>query len=180
MSHLLFLHLVVDTFHLFVNGKSLFSSTFSRPNNKMHRPGTAQHFQKYASGSQLSELRTEWLCLCRFFYLAWCSDRCEHCDLHTAWSWLNQTLTLLPLRRLPRVEPASLDHSIVQPLSLLPAGKPPSYSGHYTLQVVTCSWAPRMNWWEWASPFLYKVHPPLNIWTLNRLACLGSIISQPA
>ena len=38
-----------------------------------------------------------------------------------------------------RVEPASLDHSIVQPLSLLPAGSLPSYSGDYTL---SCTWSP--------------------------------------
>jgi hypothetical protein len=48
------------------------------------------------------------------------------------------TSTLLPLRRLPRVEPASLDHSIVQPLSmLLPAESRPSYSGDYILPYPT-------------------------------------------
>jgi hypothetical protein len=67
------------------------------------------------------------------------------CNLRSAWSCLSQTLTLLPLGRLPRVEPSSLDHSIVQPLLLflfkilLPAGRRPSYSWDHTLSF---TWSP--------------------------------------
>jgi hypothetical protein len=68
------------------------------------------------------------------------------------------------------VEPASLDHSIVHPLSLLlPAGSLPNYSRDYILSRM---WATRMNWWKWASALLYKSCPPLNIRTLNRLVVL--------
>ena len=75
-----------------------------------------------------------------------------NCNLQQAWSWLSQTSTLLPLRRLPRVEPAFLDHSIVQPLALflfkilLPAGRSPSYSWDYTL---SCTWSSAAGLQEW-------------------------------
>jgi hypothetical protein len=52
---------------------------------------------------------------------SWKEPRCpstEECVNPPAWSRQSQTLTLLPLRRLPRVEPSSQDHSIVQPLQL--------------------------------------------------------------
>ena len=98
-------------------------------------------------------------------------------------------MTLLPLRRLYRVEPSSLDHSIVLPLPLflfkilLPAERP-------VLHVITCSWfqAPRMNRWEWTfSPFLYKVCSPtlkLNLeqtsmsWFHYFSTRLGSLLSS--
>ena len=68
------------------------------------------------------------------------------------------------LRRSPRVEPASLDHSIVQPLPLLlPAGSRPSCSRVY---IWSYTWSPPA--WEWASPLLYKACMPLKIWTLIR------------
>jgi hypothetical protein len=100
----------------------------------------------------------------------WCTEQWKrtYCNLPPAWSRLSQTLTFLPLRRLPRVEPSSLDHSIVQPLSLflfkilLSAGRLLEelflrlfLRLHPILHIATCIWAPRMNWQEWASP------PPL-------------------
>jgi hypothetical protein len=68
---------------------------------------------------------TVW-CVWRFLGIGQCApestfrDQVPHqimCN-PPAWSRLSQTLTLLPLKRLPRVEPSSLDHSIVQPLRL--------------------------------------------------------------
>ena len=65
-------------------------------------------------------------------------DKRQGCNLPQPRSRLSQTLTLLSLRLL-RVEPSSLDYSIVLPMLLflfkilLPAERPQSYSGNYTL-----------------------------------------------
>jgi hypothetical protein len=92
---------------------------------------------------------------------------------------------LLPLRRLPRVEPAFLDHSIVQPALAVPLQDTATcweaaelfLRLYPILQVITYSWAPRMNWQEWAPPPhpLYKcIHSPLNIRNLVLAPCLPS------
>ena len=88
-------------------------------------------------------------------------DKRQGCNLPQPRSRLSQTLTLLSLRLL-RVEPSSLDHSIVQPL--IPAERPLCYSGDYTL---SCMSSPGLHLqlvpgsknelvWEWASQPLYK------------------------
>ena len=108
--------------------------------------------------SESRHISTHSCCFCTFIGLNWLQTtiygrKCGSGDLldcfkvpepflfslPQAWSRLSQNLTLLPLRRLSRVEPSSLDHSIVQPLLLflfkilLPAERPQSYSGDYAL-----------------------------------------------
>jgi hypothetical protein len=84
-------------------------------------------------------------------------------------------LTLLPLRRLPRVEPSSLYHSTVQPLLLflfkilLPAERPWSYSRDYALSC-TCSWfqAPRLNKQGMGLPLFFISRIPIKPLSLEQ------------
>jgi hypothetical protein len=83
-----------------------------------------------------------------------------YCSLPQPRSRLIQNLTLLPLMRLPRVEPSCLDGSIVQPLllfsfkTLLPAERPLSYSGDYTLSCMSspAAGSRHQEWIGWKGP----------------------------
>ena len=116
------------------------------------------------------------------------------CSIPQAWSRLSQNLTLLPLRRLSRVEPSSRDHSIVQPLLLflfkilLPAEKPPwsipetlPYPARHHLQLVPGSKHELAG--MGLPPLLYSVsaikhlNPELFSWFHYFLTRLGSLFS---
>jgi hypothetical protein len=89
--------------------------------------------------------------------------------------WCNlpssQTLTLLPQERLPRVEPSSLDH-YCSPSRYCYLLRAP------ILHVVTCSWAPRMNWWEWASPSFISAFAIKHL-SLDQNLVLAPFFSRP-
>ena len=84
---------------------------------------TTRHISKRCSNTYNNKDTGSTMFIAALFTIArsWKEPRCpstEECINPPAWSRQSQTLTLLPLRRLPRVEPSSLDHSIVQPLLL--------------------------------------------------------------
>ena len=105
-----------------------------------------------------------------------------------AWNRLIQILTLLPLRRLPRVEPSCLDDSIVLP----PATAPPRHC--YMLRgpwaILETTPYPALSHLKlvpgskngllggWTSPPLYKHSFLLNIWALIKNLDLAPFFSQ--
>ena len=72
-----------------------------------------------------------------------------------------------------RVEPVSLDHYFSATVAAATCWESAQLFWRlHPILHVTCSWAPRMNWREWASLLLYKAHLPLNIRPSSRLVVL--------